>query len=131
VFDDTVNIVQNAAVHMTYFDLASLKEAALSYGGSVFKRSLSMVSFAVNHLFGGLEPYGYKVVNIVIHLLNCLLVYRLATHIRDALASSRTSQPVLHAWTPLLAASIWALHPIQLTSVLYVVQRMTSLAALF
>jgi hypothetical protein len=35
------------------------------------------------------------------------------------------------AWLPLLAAALWLLHPLQLTGVLYVVQRMTSMTAAF
>ncbi len=34
-------------------------------------------------------------------------------------------------WLPLVVASLWLVHPLNLTSVLYIVQRMTSLAALF
>ena len=34
-------------------------------------------------------------------------------------------------WMALLSAGVWLLHPMQLTSVLYAVQRMTSLSALF
>jgi len=132
VFDDSINIVTNTAVHMTQFDLASLSRAALSDEGTIFKRPLATMSFALNHLAGGLEPYGYKLINIGIHLANTVLVYWLAIIILDVFTSRRnTGRTRLHAWIPLISAAIWALHPIQLTSVLYVVQRMTSLSALF
>ncbi len=132
VFDDSINIVTNTAVHMTQFDLASLSRAALSDEGAIFKRPLATMSFALNHLAGGLEPYGYKLINIGIHLANTVLVYWLAIILLDVFTSRRnTGRARLHAWIPLISAAIWALHPIQLTSVLYVVQRMTSLSAFF
>lgn len=132
VFDDSINIVTNKAVHMTQFDLASLSRAALSDEGTIFKRPLAVMSFALNHLAGGLEPYGYKLINIGVHLANTVLVYWLAIILLDVFASRHnTGRARHHAWIPLISAAIWALHPIQLTSVLYVVQRMTSLSAFF
>lgn len=132
VFDDTINIVTNEAVHMTQLDLASLKRAGFTEVDAILKRPLAVMSFALNHLAGGLDPHGYKVVNIGIHLANTVLVYWLAVLVLDVFARRRnTARTTLHAWIPLISAAVWALHPIQLTSVLYVVQRMTSLSAFF
>jgi tetratricopeptide (TPR) repeat protein len=46
-------------------------------------------------------------------------------------ALARTGSAQDSAWPALLTAALWLLHPINLTPVLYVVQRMTSLSALF
>lgn len=135
LFDDFPNIVNNQEVLPTDATLSSLTDAALSSPASRFKRPLASLSFAVNHLAGGLEPFSWKLVNLVIHLLNGWLVYLLTSALfrivqqRSTPASSdqALSDDVLAA----LIAVAWLLLPINLTAVLYVVQRMESLANLF
>ena len=75
--------------------------------------------------------------NLVIHLLNGLLVYWLTVLLFGNWAIGAGPGRVEAGWSamsgylPLLVASAWLLHPLQLTSVLYVVQRMTSLSSFF
>src|SRR5215472_1160658 len=38
-------------------------------------RGLPALTFALNYRFGGLNPWGFHLVNVVIHLANALLVY--------------------------------------------------------
>lgn len=134
LFDDYPNIVDNHGVQPHHISIASLFKAALSSPSSEFKRPLSSLSFAANYLAGGLDPFGWKLSNVIIHLLNGVLVFLLA---RMLLSLSRTSTPAAErkqARTDTLAALIaggWLLLPINLTGVLYVVQRMESLANLF
>ena len=45
--------------------------------------------------------------------------------------SAEAGWSAMQSYLPLVVAAVWLLHPIQLTSVLYVVQRMTSMAAFF
>ena len=133
VFDDLPNITRHTAVAVDELNLDTLHEAATSNGSGPLGRPLSAASFAINHYFAaGFEPRAFKTVNLAVHLANGLLVLLL---VRLWLERS----PVLRAATPVSApltvaaalALAWTLHPIQLTSVLYVVQRMTSLSALF
>lgn len=134
LFDDYPNIVDNRGVQPHDASLPSLVGAALSSPSSEFKRPLSSLSFAANYLIGGLDPFGWKLVNLVIHLLNGALVFLL---VRMLLSASRTAPPEREAVatrTDTIAALIaggWMLVPINLTGVLYVVQRMESLANLF
>ena len=60
---------------MTHVDVATISRAALSSPSSIFKRPLASLTFAANYLAGGMDPFGWKLVNLVIHLLNGLLVY--------------------------------------------------------
>ena len=125
-FDDYHSIVQNPTLELHNFDLDSLLDAAMSgVGTGPLGRPLAMLSFAANRTLGGLDPWSYKLTNIVIHALNALMVWALLWRLLPAL-SPRTPRGA--AW---LIAGLWALHPINLTSVLYVVQRMTSLASSF
>jgi len=133
LFDDYPNIVDNHGVQPSNGSLASLVGAALSSPASDFKRPLASLSFAANYLLTGLNPYWMKLTNLAIHLLNGLLVFVFARQL--IMATSRNAEnPDTFRHAGLVAAWIsgsWMLLPINLTSVLYVVQRMESLANLF
>lgn len=136
LFDDYPNIVENHGVQPQTSDVATLVRAALSSPSSEFKRPLASLSFAANYLAGGLNPWGWKLVNVLIHLLNGLLVFVLAGQLLRATARLHpdTGSPTTSMRASLLAALIagcWMLLPINLTAVLYVVQRMESMANLF
>jgi protein O-mannosyl-transferase len=140
VFDDYPNIVDNQGVQPKNASLSSLVSAALSSPSSDLSRPLASLSFAANYLITGLNPYWMKFTNLVIHLLNGLLIYLLARALMRSAEDSLTGNIGRHApaSTPtridLIAALItasWMLLPINLTAVLYIVQRMESMANLF
>lgn len=133
LFDDTINIVENTYLQINTLGTASLKAAAFSMGNSIAGRPISMASFALDYYFGGLAPYGFKLTNLVIHLLNGVCIFVLTTLVLSI--HRRCHAPELSPdrlrWVSLAVASAWLLHPLNLTGVLYVVQRMASLSALF
>lgn len=99
-----------------------------------------MASFALNYYFadGLKDSTPFKITNLVIHLLNTLLVFWFVSlilsriRVRPNTLADGVSPPNNAVY--LLAACValvWSIHPIQLTSVLYIVQRMTELAATF
>jgi protein O-mannosyl-transferase len=129
LFDDYPNIVDNTGVQPHDASLSTLVAAALSSPSSEFKRPLASLSFAANYLATGLDPYWMKLTNLVIHLLNGWLIFLLAgTLLRSAPMPDRGVRASIVA--SLIAAG-WMLLPINLTGVLYVVQRMESMANLF
>ncbi|MBA2077896.1 hypothetical protein [Rhodanobacter sp. PCA2] len=138
LFDDYPNIVDNPGVQPREASVPALVRAALSSPASEFKRPLASLSFAANYLTGGLDPFGWKLANLIIHLLNGLLVFALARGILRSL-SPQPSSPGDTRGTrnnredrlAMLIAAGWMLLPINLTAVLYVVQREESLANLF
>ncbi len=133
LFDDTINIVENLSLKIYLLDLASLKAAAFSMGDGISGRPISMASFAFNYYLAGPAPYSFKQINLVIHLLNGLCIFILTALILNIYR--RHHDPELSSerlrWVSLAVASAWLLHPLNLTGVLYVVQRMASLSALF
>jgi hypothetical protein len=178
LFDDYPNIVDNQGVQPPNASLPALIRAALSSPSSEFKRPLASLTFAINFLATGLNPYWMKLTNLIIHLLNGLLAYLLARslilgatawtgshqdesngtnrnkveepcgcapphiaatgdNLRTSLPSggfSRLRSPTLTENTGVVGALIaicWMLLPINLTGVLYVVQRMESMANIF
>ncbi|MDQ8049791.1 hypothetical protein [Luteibacter sp.] len=132
LFDDYPNIVDNPGVKPADASLSSLVRVAISSPSSEFKRPLSSLTFGANYLATGDDPYWMKVTNLVIHLLNGLVAFVLSRALLRRLAS-RAGATNSHR-TDLSAAIVagaWLLLPINLTGVLYVVQRMESLANLF
>lgn len=132
IFDDGINIRINPFLKIDRLDISTLWQAASSGGISPLGRPISMASFAINYYFFGMSPYYFKATNLAIHLVNGLLVFvlvklLLGLHLRVRAAADDN----LAAWAGIAVAAIWLLHPFNLTGVLYVVQRMTSLASLF
>jgi protein O-mannosyl-transferase len=134
LFDDYPNIVDNHGVQPHDTRISSLVQAALSSPSSEFKRPLASLSFAANYLATGLDPYWMKLTNLVIHLLNGWLVF-LLTRALIMVMPLRTIRDKRNwrsaCMTATWVAAGWMLLPINLTAVLYVVQRMESLANLF
>jgi hypothetical protein len=133
IFDDIPNIVENPDIHVQSLDANSLISAALSSESGILRRPISMLSFALNHYSSGLGPASYKFTNIVVHLTVILAIFFLTRQLLAALRETHGESTVTrHAsGVALFVTAFFALHPIQLTSVLYVVQRMTSLSGLF
>lgn len=126
LFDDFPNIVDNAGVKPATASLDALVNAAMASPASEFKRPLASLSFAINYLLTGSDPGPMKVTNIVLHLLNGLAAYLFLGGLFQAAGVA-----VLRARRYAAAVSVsWMVLPIQLTAVLYVVQRMESMANL-
>lgn len=132
LLDDNPNIVENPALNHFKMSSGALLRAAFSMHSGTFDRPLAMVSFALNIWGSGLAAGPMKITNLFIHLLNGVLVFLL---MRLLLVEYRRLRPGVSeracTWTALAIAAAWLLAPINLTAVLYVVQRMTSLAATF
>jgi hypothetical protein len=156
LFDDYPNIVDNHGVQIEEASLPALVQAALSSPASDFKRPLASLSFALNYLVGGLNPFGWKLLNLLIHVLNGIGIYLLVKQLLPNIAQGQISaaaevslpasmqRAITKSAIPeglsagprsdiiaALIAAAWLLLPINLSAVLYVVQREESLANLF
>lgn len=127
IFDDHSNILTNPRIQIESLDAESLSRAAKGYEPGVYGRPLSTLSFALDHYFHGKDPRGYKLTSLAVHLVNCLLVFLLVQRILriPRVGGSWT------AWAAAAIAAAWAIHPLQVSAVLYIVQRMEILAATF
>ncbi len=114
VFDDIGLVVKNSGIR----DLRNLPKMLGAYGHLAY-RPLRTASYAIDYFFFGLNPAGFRAINIALHILNGTLVFFLFR------ALLRHSRPAL------LAAIIFAIHPIQTESVAYVSGRRDLLFAVF
>ena len=126
--DDMPNIVENRHVHMDRLSFGALYRAA--FESRHHARPLANVTFALNHLAGGLGVQGYHIVNIAVHVAAASILYFLLLRIIAVLPLSERIRSRAFQ-TALFATLIWAAHPVQIQAVTYIVQRMTSMAALF
>jgi len=93
-------------------------------------RPLVSLSLAVNYALGGLNPRGYHVFNLAVHLAAGLVLFGL---IRRTLLCDRLRERYGPAAGSLagIAALLWVVHPLQTESVTYVIQRTESMMGLF
>ncbi|MEK7990115.1 MAG: tetratricopeptide repeat protein [Thiotrichaceae bacterium] len=94
-------------------------------------RTVGYLSFALNYQIHQFQVEGYHIVNISIHVLASLSVWILLLGLVRTPALKETLSPEAKIWLPLITALFFALHPLQIQAVTYVVQRLASLAALF
>ena len=127
-FDDFDNIGTNANVHVKSLSWPELKNTLFMRG--VLSRPVAYLSFGLNYYFGGLEVFGYHIVNFAIHYLAAVFLFLfIYDTMRLPLLRDRYGDGAFAiAFT---AALFWAINPVQVTSVTYIVQRMSSMAGLF
>lgn len=125
-FDDFPNIVDNPSIQIARLDRDFIATALSGPVAGPLGRPLSMLSFALTHLFFGLDPLAFKAVNLAIHLVNGLLAAWLMRLLIDVAPSTVTRR-----WLPLWVAAVWIVHPINVMPVLLSVQRMTLLSGMF
>ncbi len=123
VFDDVEGIIENPALRSLWppWAAASSPPDTTPYGRPVVAWSL-----AVNHALGGLDPAGYRLVNILLHLATGLVLLVLGR----VLVSATPGLAVPPSF-PLLVASVWLLHPLCTSAVTYIVQRAEVWMSLF
>jgi len=136
LFDDYSSIVENPDIQITGLSFNSLHKVAVAQGASDIGRPLTYLSFAFNYYLTGLNPFWMKLTNLVIHLFNGALVFLLSRLLFRffALQKGEINDAQGEQHRTIVAAAIacgWMVAPINLTGVLYVVQRMESLANLF
>lgn len=90
-------------------------------------RPIALLSFLIDAKAWPFDPWRFKYTNLLLHLLTGCLLLWLALR----LAPRRGRSQVEAGWVALLVAGFWLLHPLNVSTTLYVVQRMAILSGLF
>ncbi len=111
IFDDIHHIVENPSVRSFGTVLG---------GGWQETRPVFLLSLAANYAVGEYDPFGYRLVNVLLHAVCAALLYGLLRRSR-----------VEVKWFPEAAALLFAVHPLATEAVTYVNSRSGVLAATF
>lgn len=128
-WDDRENVVTNAGVH-------GLGRAQLAWmwSGVILGHyiPLTWMSFGLNYALGGLNPWGYHVLNLLLHGANAAIFYLVA---RRLLAAARPGggdpDPAALLAGAAFAALLFAVHPMRVESVVWITERKDVLSGLF
>ena len=127
VHDDWPSVSENQNLR----DLGNLDDFFLDpglfskTGRSGHTRPVLLVTFALNHAVGS-NPRGFRVVNLALHLINVVLSFLFVRKVFSGHLSWRQAQLV-----GLLAAGLFAVHPLNAQAVIYISSRSTLLAFTF
>jgi tetratricopeptide (TPR) repeat protein len=155
-FDDFPNIVRNRDVHLTHLSFEAMGNLLSGLEG-FSKRPVAHASFALNYYFHQLDVTGYRVINLVIHVLAAIFLYlfieitlkhfvfapsvcfntpsghseSVASRASQFVGSFQAVQWCNPSVIAFIGTLLWLVHPVQVQSVTYVVQRMNSMSAMF
>ncbi|MGE7139694.1 tetratricopeptide repeat protein [Luteibacter sp. NPDC031894] len=90
-------------------------------------RPIALLSFLLDANDWPADPYPFKRTNLLLHLLNGALLFALLNRL-GALHGLRSDRS---RWAALFGAAAWLLHPLLVSTVLYIVQREAMLPAFF
>ena len=101
------------------------------FASSMVARPVVALSLSANFWLDGLNPRGYHLVNLAVHVLGAVVLFDL---VRRTLLLPRFGErfgPVAAWWVGLATAAVWMVHPLNTQSVTYVVQRCESMMGVF
>ncbi|MFQ5455594.1 MAG: tetratricopeptide repeat protein [Nitrospirota bacterium] len=82
-------------------------------------RPLLTTTFAINYYFGRLDPYGYHLVNLILHIITSLLLYLIVWKMTN------------EKMTALFSSLIFAAHPFNTEVINYITARSSLLSTMF
>ena len=110
VWDDYLMIVDNPRIDLAPKEMLSIFTMPLSkFTGypehlQVYYRPVLFLYFILNYKIWGMNPVGFHLVNILLHITTALVLYRIGLHLFDCQGNSKL--------TSLIGASVFAVHPV-------------------
>ena len=115
-WDDDKYVVDNPDIKdVTLHNLAKISSS--NYLGNY--QPLTMLTYMVEYSFFNLNPAIYHCTNLLLHIINCLLVFALIYGLSGSYITS------------LLVALLFAIHPMRVESVAWIAERKDVLSAFF
>lgn len=130
--DDGLRITRNPHIHMRDFSWDHLFSIGQEQHDQ--RRWFTVFTLKLNYYFSWLKPYGYRLTNVVIHMLASVLLFLIINHTlaraRSNLPGDDRTAPVFFTTTAFFCAMAWALSPLNTAAVTYVIQRSVSMSAM-
>ncbi len=127
VYDDRLTVTGNPSIRALGAPVAIVLH-------DVFRPVVNL-SYAVDHTLWGLDPFGFHLTNLLLHLLNVALLFALARRLLLDLRRRRGEEGAppgtLLDLAGFTAAALLAVHPLMTEAVAYVSGRSELLATLF
>lgn len=122
ILDDNDHIVNNDSIR-TIFPLANKFPAN-------DRRVIPKISYVLNYAVDGLNPRGYHLFNLCVHVVAGLALFGV---VRRTLWLPRFGERFDRSasWLAFTIALFWMLHPLQTQAVTYIVQRIESMMGMF
>ncbi len=133
VFDDHGTVLENPHIRALW-PLATLSALPEALGAppqsAMGGRPVVALSFAINYALGGLDPWGYHLWNLGVHILAALALFGI---VRRTCRSPRVPEGVRAEADPLafVVSLVWLVHPLQTEVIGYLTQRTESTMGLF
>lgn len=113
IWDDDFHLTQNPFL----MDIEGMKRIWFDLRALPQYYPMISTSFWIEHKIWGFDPFGYHAGNILIHCINSFLIWRILV--------------VLKVRGSFLAATIFAIHPVQVETVAWISERKNLLSGLF
>jgi protein O-mannosyl-transferase len=128
LFDDIPAVVENESIRDLGQPARVLHPPA--QGAGIDSRPVINLSLALNYAVGGLNPHGYRLANVAIHVLAALALFGL---VRRTLALPGLPERLPAVALPVAGATalLWTLHPLQTETVICVIQRTEAIVSLW
>ncbi len=115
-WDDGVYVKNNRQIQdLTWPSVQEIFSAPLSRAYTPF----TLLSLSLDHAIWGLDPFGYHLTNLLLHLANTLLVFLFIWRLTN------------HRLPSLVAALLFGVHPLHVESVVWITERKDVLSTLF
>jgi hypothetical protein len=130
-WDDNVNFLENRAYRGLGPDQIRWALTSVLFGHYI---PLTRLTWSLNYSLGGMEPWGYHLVNVLLHAVNAVLVYfvarrLLAASVAGGAQDGRQASDLCVAGA--VTALVFGLHPLRVEPVAWVTGRADVLCATF
>jgi protein O-mannosyl-transferase len=130
-WDDNVNFLGNTAYRGLGLEQVRWAFSSVLFGHYI---PLTRLTWSLNYLLGGMDPWGYHLLNLLLHAANVALVYvvgrrLLAAAVGGGTQAGRDQRDLCVAAA--LAALVFGIHPLRVEPVAWITGRADLLCATF
>ncbi|MDZ4341712.1 MAG: tetratricopeptide repeat protein, partial [Candidatus Binatia bacterium] len=132
-YDDLHGIVYNPAIRDLRNTIAFFTDpSTLSLADYADWRPVLQLTYAIDYAIWGLNPTGFRILNLLLHVASAILVYLIFAETTNSHSAEPSNG---FQWrmpgAPLIAAALFAVHPANSQAVNYIWARSALLAAFF